>query len=417
MIIEKNKLNINLLYFVFFLFGLFPILPFNLKPITVISSVIVGIFCFIKQKKINFSPYYISNGIVFILYFTSLLYSSDQHYAFKKLETTASIILLPLFFLMISNVDIKLRHLIIIETIFFITFYLSAVILCITIYFYIYSLGYYDNLVSYNYCMSYIEHRLWVFNDHPIYLSIFIALSLIFSVNLIINASGKKIKIILLLCNILLIGTLVFLSRKGVIIASLASFLYLILKTIKSSKKILIYILLILGILSCFYLLLPSSSSRIKEVFSHETYTKSINDSNSTSIRLGIYKCTMESLSGAGFFGYGIGDVKDVLYNCYHKTSTVLVKGKYNTHNQYFNLWLVSGLFGLTFFLFFLFNLFKLSIKSNDYMFTSILIFYLVAMAVENILERQNGVILFSFIINYYTYKNISISAIKIKNV
>jgi hypothetical protein len=62
------------------------------------------------------------------------------------------------------------------------------------------------------------------------------------------------------------------------------------------------------------------------------------------------------------------------------------------------------GIFGLlVLVLFFYFN-FKIFTIDKNYFFLSVLFFYLIIMFVENILERQSGVILFSFLINLFCF-------------
>lgn len=408
--INKLKYSDNTLVVItFFLFGLFPILPFNLKPMTIIFPLIIGIWVLVKNRKIYFKRIFFFNSIIFIIYLVSVLYSDDKEYALKRTQTIASIILIPLFYSLISSMSIGSKTLIILENFFFYTFYISSILLSIVIYIYIFNLGYFNESVSYGYSLSYIEHHLWVFNDHPIYLSIFIGLSLIVSLSIINSKTNKKINIFVIMGNLILLSVLVFLSRKGVIFAFIISFIYLLFKTFKSLKIASIIGFITLSIVSLFYFISSDSSQRIIEILNKDTYTKILVEEpkSSTSIRLGIYNCAMKNIYDAGLIGFGVGDTKDVLKNCYEKTSQILVKGNYNTHNQFFNFWLSFGVLGLLLLLFVLFKLFQLGNANKDFMFISVLIFYCLIMMTENILDRQNGVMLFSIVINFFTFKNI----------
>jgi O-antigen ligase len=86
-----------------------------------------------------------------------------------------------------------------------------------------------------------------------------------------------------------------------------------------------------------------------------------------------------------------------------------LPKRKFNSHNQYLFICLNSGLVGLSIFLFFVFYVFKTAFLKRDYFLLGILVFFLVAFLFENVLSRQSGVILFSFLINthmlHHTFK------------
>ncbi|MBU2949620.1 O-antigen ligase family protein [Tamlana agarivorans] len=400
----------SMMFFVCFLFGLFPILPFNLKPMTVVIPLLIGVWVFIKHKKACIKKAFVYNSIVFILYLLSILYSDDVDYAIQRTITVSSMILLPLFYIFISSLKVDLGVVEKIERLLFYVFYCSTIILSIVIYLYIYKLGYFENSVSYGYSISYIEHHLWVFNDHPIYLSIYIGLSLIFSLSLIKSNTSKKLNVLIILGNLILLSVLVFLFRKGVLLATIVSFFFFLFKNFKSGKRLFVTTIGVLMLVFVCFILFSNSSRRIIEVINSTTYTKVLNDEprSSTSIRLGVYQCATKNLTKAGLFGFGVGDTKNVLMHCYENTSEVLVQGKYNTHNQYLNFWLSFGFIGLIVFIWFLFQLFRLSLLSKDFIFMSVLIFYCIIMLVENLLDRQNGLVLFAILINFFTYKSIS---------
>ena len=84
-------------------------------------------------------------------------------------------------------------------------------------------------------------------------------------------------------------------------------------------------------------------------------------------------------------------------------------------HIMFFlNILLGQGYLGLLLFMLVLFNLFKHSLKSKDVIFTAILLFYVIEFLTENILDRQNGVILFAFLINFKTF--LSLNSQKLSN-
>ncbi len=409
MIVKSNNKDIKILYIVFFFMGLFPILPFHFKPVPIIFALIIGFYIFFKQRGMVYSAYYFYNCLLLIPYLISLLYSKDFDYGIRKVGTMSSLVLMPFFFLLISKINNKEKKGFKFEKLFITTFYLSSIFFCGTLFIYIYSIGFFNNTATYDLTMSYIEHKLWVFNEHPIYASIFLSLSIIFSVQLFFNSTNKKVKTGIIIGNIFIIITILFLSRKGVIISLFFSFFYLLIKQLNKMKilknklrRSIVFILVL------FFIFSSLESKRMHELFDSTSYTNPISSSNSTSIRLAIYKCALKNIPEAGWFGFGIGDVKEVLINCYKKTSEILVKWRYNTHNEYLNYWLACGIIGFLTFLFSLMKMFKLSLNSGDFLFSSIIIFYAIEMLAENVLDRQNGVILFSFLINFFTFKNIN---------
>lgn len=393
----------NLLLAVFFLFGLFPLLPFSLKPFIIVFAIIVGVYSVIIYKRVSFSRLHFICCILFIMYAVSVFYSNDKAYALKRLETSLSLLILPITFILLSSVriedDLKLR----LEKLFQLIFYVSSVVFCVLMFSYVYQLGYYFDNVTYDYSMSYIEQDLWGFNEHPIYISIFLSVSLLFSFQLFLY---KRIRLFILIGNIILLWSLIFLSRKAILVALFICVLFLINHSLKNVRHRLLIGLFVFFGFGIFYFLQPSSLNRVKEVFTTRTYTAEVNEDNSTNLRFHIYKCAIESIPETGLVGYGIGDVKDVLLDCYKSTSKILVKWNFNTHNQYLNTLLACGFIGLFVFLTILYKLIEHAKNKGDNMFLSILIFYVIIMLTENVLDRQNGVLLFTLIINFYIFKN-----------
>lgn len=409
MILKNNFKILNLLFLFFLLMGLFPLIPFHLKSMLLVLALLIGIFIFIKTRKIEFSRAYFYNCLLFVPFLTSLIYSENFNYGLQKIITMSSLVLIPFFFLLISKLNENVKYIIKYEKLFFYTFYLSSIIYCFLLFFYIYNIGFFNDTPNYDLTISYIVNEFWFFNEHPIYISIFLSVSILFSIKVFFDSANNNIKRVIIISNLLIIIVILFLSRKGVIISLFFSTFYLLIINIKKKYRLnKNLIIIILTSLISFLFIFSFVPSRMHELFNSNSYTNSLTLTNSTSIRLAVYKCALKNTNGAGFFGYGIGDVKGIMDDCYEKTSIILVNGKYNTHNEYLNYWLASGLFGIFIFLFSLIKIYKFSLSKRDYLFTSIIIFYTIEMLTENILDRQNGVILFSFLVNFLTFKNIT---------
>ena len=125
---------------------------------------------------------------------------------------------------------------------------------------------------------------------------------------------------------------------------------------------------------------------------------------SSTQTRKEIYNCSFILLKSNWIFGYGFGDVNDTLIKCYSHVSNYLVDREFNSHNQYLSILLGCGIFGLSTIFFLLYFNFRVFTLEKQYFFLSVLLFYSIIMFVENILERQSGVILFSFFINLFSF-------------
>tara|TARA_R110002096_G_scaffold436018_1_gene665121 strand:- start:178 stop:768 length:591 start_codon:yes stop_codon:yes gene_type:complete len=193
------------------------------------------------------------------------------------------------------------------------------------------------------------------------------------------------------------------LASKGVI---LSLFLVSFIDAIQNRKNFKIVVVIIFITISILVF-----NRRFKEIFIAETYTE-INENFSTSIRIGIYKCALKVISEEPILGYGIGDSQEALNLCYANESNVLLKNRYNSHNQYLDIIIKTGVFGLIFFIFFIYWNFKKAIENRNGLVVSILGFYFILFFTENILVRQSGVILFFFLI---TFLNHQPNTIKIK--
>ena len=324
----------NLLSLSFFLFGIFPILPEKLKglPVVVLTILSIASFFFVNkenQQKINYKVLIGLTSLFTILFF-SIFYTLSFNLPKNKIETTLSLLFVPLAFVLIGSNRIKRKD----SIKFFITFIISTLLLTI------YSLfRYYEsNLfilgnLKVNSFRNLVTQMPFI-NDHPIYISIYLGLSVILTVQLVLNKNiSIKIKAILLMACFLNCGHLLLLSSKGIITALLFSLIILFYFQIKLLKiKVLIIIsIIIVFIFSVFFI--TTTERRFREFFKKTTYTE-LRINNSSSIRVAIYKCVLSVIKENPIRGYGWGVGTKKLNECYKEKSDYLYNKKYNSHNQ-----------------------------------------------------------------------------------
>jgi len=397
------KKVINLFYFGLLLFAFFPIIPNKLKGLPVIVLFLISIFLFLKKKeyKLNLKKV-LTYASIYIFYIISLLYSSSLDKIDKTLTTRISLLIFPLLF-GLANTTIKAISEK--EKQFFLwTYFTVSILYCGMIVYYFYQIGFITQKVSINLFYSHLTNRMWFINQHPIYASIFVSIGLLFGIKLLYSESSIKYKIVIVIGLVTLFSMLLFLSRKGVLLATILATIPLVLyfQNYYNYKNLLLGIIIV----SLMFFISPMTQKRFKEVFNLSSYTK-VENTNSTSIRYGIYQCALKKIKEKPIFGHGIGDVKNELNECYSKASSVLLKGKYNSHNQYLSILLSNGIVGLIIFISFLFINFRKAILQNNQLFFSLLTFFSIIMLFENILERQSGVILFSLFINFFAFIDI----------
>ncbi|MBD0823363.1 O-antigen ligase family protein [Aestuariibaculum marinum] len=390
-------------------FGLFTLLPFNFRGAMVIVFLLFSIIAgYGGENKFVLKPFII-NSLLFLSYLLSLLYTSNLKSGLGLLTTDLSLIVIPLSFFLISR-NRKISYKLLLNSQFFpISFFCSCVFLaCFIIFKATFFFKFETNKVLINPFLKELDTNLFWFSDHPIYLSLAISISLVISLFLI-NNNNNKFKFLIYSGAIIQLIAIIIMSRKGVIIALIIAFLITLLYKYKLSLKTMFYSLFFFGIIAgIIFAFSLDTIKRFEEVFDNKSYGE-VQEFSSTSIRYNIYKCDFALIKENLLFGYGIGDVKETLRGCYKNKSEVLYNGNYNSHNQYLGILLISGVSGLFIFMYSIVLNFKLFHRRKDYMASSVLVLFLLVMLFENILDRQNGVILFSLFINYFAFMNHSL--------
>lgn len=382
---RENLVNYALLFF-----AIFPLIPNSIKGLPVILLFLVVLFSDIK-KHLNWK-WLLINSSLFLTYLISLSYTENLSIALKKLETGLSMLIIPIIFFGLlaqhsfeNTLKTKFLKFFIFSSFFFSVYSLFFIITDTTT-------NYYGNWYTDKFRV--IVSEMPFIGQHPIYASIFLSISIIFFIDLIRNKSVKSkfryLYSFFILVNVLL---LLLLMGKGVILGLFLVVFIDLLINFRNSKIILVTLV-------CIAISLLFFNRRVKEVFKSQMYSE-INENFSTSIRFGIYKCAVEVIGEEFLLGYGIGDSQRALNLCYSNYSNVLLKNRYNSHNQYLDILIKTGFFGFFIFICFLYLNFREAYKKENKLILNILIFYCVLFFTENILIRQSGVILFFFLLSF----------------
>ena len=391
-----NKANI--LNGLILVFAVFPIIPNSLKGLPVILLAIGALF-FFKKREIKWK-WLLINSSLFLAYTISILYSNNHSVALKKLETALSVLVIPItFFALLPHFKISNK----LQQVFIKTFIASTSLfsICSVVYItlrnsslnYLWSTDKYRNII--------IEMPL--IGQHPIYASTFLVLSIIFFVYLFKQKLFKnyKDKLLFLILTSINLVFLLFLSSKGAILALFIIMFFLFI--FETTKKIYKYLIIVTFV--CSLITLFIYNRRMNELIKAQTY-QTLNPHLSTSIRLGIYDCSWAIIKKQLFTGYGIGDAQKELNLCYANKSDILLMHRFNSHNQYLDITIKTGLIGLFVFLGFLAINFRNAIKNKNQLLIMILVLYCMLFLVENVLSRQSGVILFFFLICFFYNSN-----------
>ena len=394
----KTINKVNILNGLILTFAVFPIIPNSIKGLPVIL-LFVGALFFFKKREVNWKSLLV-NSSLFLMYTISVIYSNDHSVALKKLETALSALVIPLiFFALTPHFKISNK----IKRVFIKTFIGSTTVFSIYSFVYIIlrnsSLNYLWNSDKYRNIIM----EMPLIGQHPIYASIFLVLSIIFFVYLFKQKLFKNYKHKLLFLTLTFINLvfLLFLSSKGAILALfIITFFLFIFETTKKIYKYLIIVTFICSLTTLFIF-----NRRMNELIKTQTY-QTFNPHLSTSVRLGIYDCSWAIIKKQLFTGYGIGDAQKELNLCYANKSDILLMHRFNSHNQYLDITIKTGLIGLFVFLGFLAINFRNAFKNKNQLLIMILVLYCMLFLVENVLSRQSGVILFFFLICFFNNSN-----------
>ena len=162
-------------------------------------------------------------------------------------------------------------------------------------------------------------------------------------------------------------------------------------------------ILAFLAIMS--YFKLPNN---IENTFKPQKDISEVTYAGSTiplSYRSQIWDCALKITkdSNTNFFGIGFRETSDRLVNCYENeiedlnTKQNFINKRFNTHNQYFDFYISSGLISIILFVGILIYLFFK--KHKDYYSTSLLLSIILFGLVENYFHRQVGAYYIGFVL------------------
>lgn len=397
----NNNLPENTIKVLFLNLFLLPIYPDNVKPSLILLFFISAIIYAYKYKSTpSLSDYkhrrlLILNSSLFLVLFISLFYSDNLIFGLNYILRLTPLIIFPVSFFLLRSHKVLFTQNIFKKAKFL--FYFSTLFLFI----FIFILFYFRGFVTKNYFLNYshrIVFQLGKYSIHPIYASLIISISLIFSISLI---KIKKYKLFILIGNMLLICNLILLSRKSAIIIMSVFFLSYVFFNKKIQKKrkamfILLFLLLGLSVIK----FTPDIFNRFKDVNHLFENTKI----SSTNYRHYLANIAIKAIKEKPIFGYGVGDTRDVLSVLEQNNS--VFKGKYyNSHNQFLGFTISAGFFGLLIFIIFLIINIKNSFMVSFEQFL-VLCFFTLLMLIENLLDRQNGIIYFALLTNYFSTYN-----------
>lgn len=169
------------------------------------------------------------------------------------------------------------------------------------------------------------------------------------------------------------------------------------------------YRLALLGVIPILVMLIASTpvmQDRFSEIASLDMTYSEGQMLSSSELRVGIWKCSIESILESPWFGAGIGNTRLILENCFeHYQQVEFFEGEYNSHNQFMHYWLAGGVLGVLILSIFFGYLLWTSLKSKNEILLYFLIYFLIISLTENYFSRQLGIMMWAFFIAGWTQK------------
>ncbi|MAQ74828.1 MAG: hypothetical protein CL613_00680 [Aquimarina sp.] len=377
----------------------FPILPRGIQTVIVISIAAVSLIHFIVVGRKAWNRHkmivLLSTSSLCIIYIFSLIWVDDFKLASKFIVRSLPLLLLSFAFLNYGK--FSLSNLKLIFKLFITTLLLSLSFL------HIYFI---EDIINPECTPWMIRNEIELFTKiHGTYLSMWIGMGILLL--LWFFAKSKKRLLISLVIAIVLMYFLYWqflLGARMPFFATIIAVFYCITLLLRIPLKIVLGFAFLGSILFAF-IFQDKIQSKVEEL---QNYENAIPEGkyeitniliSNENVRSVIYHCALQKIKERPILGYGIGQDNIELQKCYDSEfgHTDLFKVfSFNSHSQYLQLLLSSGFLGLILFLISMGIWIKKSSEGTE-LYLPFLILALLCFMFENILNRHDGIIFFSF--------------------
>ncbi|MHC1706081.1 MAG: O-antigen ligase family protein [Bacteroidales bacterium] len=347
----------------------------------------------VREKK---SLYLLSFSVLYFIYCLGLIYSQNLSYAWFDIQVKLSLLIFPLIFAT-ADTDVfdgkKIFEL-------FQAFILGCIL--ISVFMLVHA---FLNYTQTNSRLEFYYVHLSAF-QHPSYFS----MNLNFAVVLIIITLVRQWNSMLLRTRVLLIFLIPYFFLFIFLLSSKAGILCLFFILFVSLFSLMIYKKEYI-IFTLFLFMLPFSFVGAYYLFPDTFYRMAVakdilygkvpidlKSDDGTNERILIWKSSLEIVKENPALGVGTGDVKDALLQKYEENHiTAAITKRLNAHNQYLQTCIALGLIGLLVLLLCLLLPAISAIKNHDLLYFLFLMLVFLNLLFESMLERQAGVVFYSF--------------------
>lgn len=327
--------------------------------------------------------------LLYLVHLIGLFYTNNMESGLFDIQVKLSLLIFPLIF--VSNPLSKSE----LSTVFFA---FTIGLLYASIY-----------LITRAVSLYFIENEMAFFYQefsallHTSYMSMYLNFAIVWLIinmfNTVENFPFSKISSSLLIVLFSLI--IILLASKSGILTLLLIYIVALFYLIIVQKKVIIgTVSVILIVLGLFFTqrYAPTVTSRLDN-FIEAIYSESSTETTeSTSVRMLIWKSSNNIIKENFLLGVGTGDAKDALNVEYSKNNiTNALKNNLNAHNEFYQIFICLGFFG---FVILMLNIFYPIIfyrEKNNLLYTYFLIIIAFNFLSESMLETQAGVLFYAF--------------------
>lgn len=387
--INLKLLNIKYLSYLLFFIGMYFGGRYAVNGIALF--VFIAIISIVKEgiRPIKEFPKILLIPISFyLIHLISALYSTNLNASFFDLQVKFSFVLLPLIF-GLQKKEKQADIYIILRLFVLATIISTSVLLGVN----------YIESIKIGKWQHYMEFSKFL---HPSYLSMYLVFFVLTTVFLV---SQKKGNLFCLSIGMLLsITTLYFADSKAGMLVLNITLGFIGIKSLYSISKVLALVTSFLVILSVIVLFnysyrfktLHLSTEKIEQILDNPNQS-----AESTTLRILVWSASIEVIKHHPIIGVGNGDVKNELNTVYtQRNYKVPLEIKMNSHNQYLETYIGTGIIGLMI-LVFMITLPFFIIKSKTLLMQGFIIIFAFNILVESMFNTQAGVI---FIVFFYSF-------------
>lgn len=293
--------------------------------------------------------------LLYLLFAFGMTYTKNMDYGIQKMETRLSLLLLPIVLPSLKSLNFSYYKRTFTKV--FIATIFTAALICVFRAFYMYGV---EAMAirrgedwGYFYKMRYFYGTIFSnFLMHPGYLAMYANVALITVLYQFKKQHSQRILLLKLSTVILLSLFIIMLySKVGMAVLLIILLSFGVRYAIQMKRKIyILYSLFMVLVLAVgLYYVVPDSKVRLNilvESLSNQNHNPA--STESTQLRIHAWKASRALIDESPFFGYGTGDIWDVLAKEYEvRGYTAALSKEVNAHNEFYQTALALGYLGL----------------------------------------------------------------------